>query len=545
MNLYTLYKRETTIPGTSVVAMAVVSGVANAVLLAIINTASKSSYSAFINQKFFWLFGIALALFLIGKKYALEKATEIAENIIRGMRVRLSDKIRQSELLDLEGLGKSDIYNRITQDTEIISQAALMIINGLQSSVMLFFCILYLAVLSKIALVMTLFSVIIAALVFLHYEKKVIHKIQETKVKENVFLDKIQQIIHGFKELKLSKQKNDHHFQTMEKVAVETEVLKVDTQKKYIIGFLFSQTFFYLLIAAVLFLLPKLDDIKPQLIIQITTSILFIIGPIEVLVNAIPFHTKADVAIARLYSLEESLDTTRREKSKDQPVHPACPPINDFQTIEFNNVYFHYPAKDPANTFSVGPIDFTLQKGEILFLIGGNGSGKSTLLKLITGLYYPVSGELRIDGRQINYQDYPAFRELFSAIFDDFFLFDHLYGMDEIPVEQVQSLLQLMQLENKVEFVDGSFSDINLSTGQRKRLAMIVSLLDDKPICVYDEWAADQDPEFREYFYKQLLDDLKAQGKTLIAVSHDDRYFSDADRVIKMDYGKMTSLDQV
>lgn len=229
-------------------------------------------------------------------------------------------------------------------------------------------------------------------------------------------------------------------------------------------------------------------------------------------------------------------------RARTCPPHAPLSPIVDFQTIEFKSVYFHYPAKDPSSAFSVGPIDLVLQKGESLFLIGGNGSGKSTLLKLLTGLYFPVSGEVCVDGRRIDYQDYPAYRELFSAIFDDFFLFDRIYGVDEVPAERIQSLLKLMQLENKVRFENGAFSDINLSTGQRKRLAMIVSLLDDKPICVYDEWAADQDPEFRKYFYGQLLEDLKAQGKTIIAVSHDDRYFHVADRVIKMDYGKMAYL---
>ena len=177
----------------------------------------------------------------------------------------------------------------------------------------------------------------------------------------------------------------------------------------------------------------------------------------------------------------------------------------------------------------------------MLFLIGGNGSGKTTLLKLLTGLYYPDSGTIALDERILDKTTYQAYRELFALIFDEFHLFDRLYGLDSINSKKVNDLLRLMELDAKTEVLDEGFTNIQLSTGQRKRLAMIVALLDDRPIYVLDEWAADQDPHFRKYFYDVLLYELKEQGKTIIAVSHDDRYFHVADRVLKMEYGQFVN----
>jgi putative pyoverdin transport system ATP-binding/permease protein len=92
-----------------------------------------------------------------------------------------------------------------------------------------------------------------------------------------------------------------------------------------------------------------------------------------------------------------------------------------------------------------------------------------------------------------------------------------------------------MELEQKTGIVGRTFSDVNLSTGQRKRLAMIALVLERRPICIFDEWAADQDVHFRQKFYQVILPWLKSQGKTVIAVTHDERYFDAADQRIHLE----------
>ena len=177
--------------------------------------------------------------------------------------------------------------------------------------------------------------------------------------------------------------------------------------------------------------------------------------------------------------------------------------------------------------------------GDIVFTVGGNGSGKSTLLKLLCGLYYPLRGSIAINGKNVDRDLYPDYRELFSIIFTDFHLFDRFYGIADVKESAVHTWLKKMGMSAKTQFRDGRFTNINLSTGQRKRLAYINAMLDDKQIYIFDELAADQDPEFRKHFYEVLLPELRAMGKTIIAVTHDDRYFETADRVLKMDEGQL------
>jgi putative ATP-binding cassette transporter len=187
-------------------------------------------------------------------------------------------------------------------------------------------------------------------------------------------------------------------------------------------------------------------------------------------------------------------------------------------------------------------VSFSITPGRITFIIGGNGSGKSTLLKVIAGLYAPDSGTIRVDGTPLAAIDPQSYRELFAAIFADFHLFERLYGLLGTDPEQVTSLLREMELDRKVRFIDDRFTTLELSTGQRKRLALIVSLLDERPVFLFDELAADQDPEFRRFLYEQLLPRLRAGGHAVIAATHDDRYFHVADTLIKMEYGKVVHV---
>lgn len=190
-------------------------------------------------------------------------------------------------------------------------------------------------------------------------------------------------------------------------------------------------------------------------------------------------------------------------------------------------------------------MNLVITAGEVLFIVGGNGSGKSTLMKVLTGLYPATAGELRVDGRSLGPENVAAYREMYSPIFSDFHLFSRLYGLLDVDDQAVLDLLRQMQISDKTSFQNGRFTKRDLSTGQRKRLAMIVALLEDRPICLFDEWAADQDPEFRRYFYEELIPSLKRRGKTVIAVSHDDRYFHCADRVVTLEYGKIRASQRM
>jgi putative ATP-binding cassette transporter len=164
-------------------------------------------------------------------------------------------------------------------------------------------------------------------------------------------------------------------------------------------------------------------------------------------------------------------------------------------------------------------------------------------MKTLTGLYLPQAGTISLDRTLVTPETAAWYRSHFSTVFTDYHLFDRLYGLQHVPPEEVNALLRLMQIDHKTSYTEGRFTTQDLSGGQRKRLALIVALLEDRPILVLDEWAADQDPPFRRFFYEQVLKDLKARGKTIIAVTHDDKYFNVADHVVKMEYGKFVPYE--
>ena len=539
MHIIDFYKKERTTSGIDILVMACTSGLSNGSLLAIITFAAKavSRDSDGGSFRYLILFIISLLSFIMGKRYALKHATIIIEGLIKKVRTRITNKIRQSELLFFENIEKSHIYTRINQDTNFISQSALLIINSCQSALILVFCLFYIAWLSKVAFFITVGAIIAAVIIYLMYRKEVNHLLQEITDKETELFDSLTHIVDGFKELKVNRRKSDHVFTHFKDISDSTEKIKVKAGIAFITDFVYSQTFFYILIAILVFLLPIFVDTYSEVIIKLVMAVLFIIGPVEMVVGVIPVLARANVAVGNLYKLEELID--KEGGIIPQTEQAPFQPIESFREIRIDKATFNYKDKDEKVLFHLGPIDLSIKSGEVVFLVGGNGCGKSTLLKLLSGLYYPSSGVLYLDDDVLSKPIYPSYRELFSLIFADFHIFDRLYGFGEVDTKKVNDLIKLMELDKKTQYVDGKFTETNLSTGQRKRLALIAAFLEDKPIYMFDEVAADQDPEFRAYFYNELLMDLKKRGKTVIAATHDDKYFHVADRVLKMEYGKI------
>ena len=539
MHIIDFYKKERTTSGIDILVMACTSGLSNGSLLAIITFAAKavSRDSDGGSFRYLILFIISLLSFIMGKRYALKHATIIIEGLIKKVRTRITNKIRQSELLFFENIEKSHIYTRINQDTNFISQSALLIINSCQSALILVFCLFYIAWLSKLAFFITVGAIIAAVIIYLMYRKEVNHLLQEITDKETELFDSLTHIVDGFKELKVNRRKSDHVFTHFKDISDSTEKIKIKTGIAFVTDFVYSQTFFYILIAILVFLLPMFIDTYSEVIIKLVMAVLFIIGPVEMVVGVIPVLARANVAVGNLYKLEELID--KEGGIIPQTEQAPFQPIESFREIRIDKATFNYKDKDEKVLFHLGPIDLSIKSGEVVFLVGGNGCGKSTLLKLLSGLYYPSSGVLYLDDDVLSKPIYPSYRELFSLIFADFHIFDRLYGFGEVDTKKVNDLIKLMELDKKTQYVDGKFTETNLSTGQRKRLALIAAFLENKPIYMFDEVAADQDPEFRAYFYNELLLDLKKRGKTVIAATHDDKYFHVADRVLKMEYGKI------
>lgn len=266
-------------------------------------------------------------------------------------------------------------------------------------------------------------------------------------------------------------------------------------------------------------------------------TILLLRTPLIGAVAALPTLLAARVSLKKLAGLqlaEGNTDFTPKGES-----------LAGFKQLSLKGACYRYPDQDGVAGFEVGPLDLTVKRGELIFVQGGNGSGKSTFARLLTGLYRPLQGALSVDGQPITEDNRVAYRQLFSSVFTDFYLFNRLLQGDgaEVRVDEVDDWLKTLGMQHKVRQADGRLSDIRFSQGQRKRLALLMAVMEQRDCLLLDEWAADQDPQFRQFFYHALLPRLQAQGKTIIAITHDDHYFDRADRLLKMDAGQLIELD--
>lgn len=536
MELLRFLRRETPVTWRSIIVLALLAGLANAVIITVVNVgASDVAETGEAGPRLLLLFATAMGIFVIAKQTALGRGTVLMEGMLAGLRTRIVDKIRKVELPYIERLGHGDLFTKLSQDMSLISQSAFMLLNAAQDILIVVFCLVYLFYLSAPACLITVVSVTIGTALYFRHRRQLMGDLDALAKSEARLVDSLGHILDGFKEIRLNTKKSDAIFQGFKGTADESRSVRVRLHKRYVVDLMFSSVFFYLLLAAVVFLMPRFVPTYGNVVIQIVAVLLFVVGPLQTVAGAAPMLSQTNAALRNLYELEANLDASVKEPATSEP--GALQRLRGFKSISHQSVTYEYQDESGQQLFGLGPLNLDIRRGEVLFICGGNGSGKSTLLKLLTGLYGRSSGMARVDGEALGPGQMRHYRELFSAIFTDFHLFDGLYGLEGIDPERVKRLLEKMQLDHKTEFVQGRFTHANLSTGQRKRLAMIVALLEDREILIFDEWAADQDQEFRRYFYEELLAELKAKGKTVVAVTHDDRYFSAADRILKLEFG--------
>ena len=541
MELFKLLRRESPSSWRSLISLAIISGLSGGLLLAIINAGVQASTAHIANFRNVVLFGIAIWIFMVSKRMTMWQSTFLVETIIAQIRLKISERIRKADIKALDHLGRGEIYTRVNKDTNYISQTAGFLTHACQSGIMVGFSMVYIGWLSIPGLIVTLIAVGCGIYVYLSNQGVIQRQLRIAFLKETEFFESLDHILDGFKEIRVNQKKSDDLFALHTRIQHTARDIKIKVGGQFAVNFLISQFFLYLLVAVIVFFLPMAQPLFSGKVIQLTASILFIIGPLETLIGAFPILANANIAAEHLLDLENALKNAEDQAEKN-PDGSVIPFENN---LCYEGLVFKYEDERKRTLFTLGPLNLTVKKGEIFFIVGGNGSGKSTFLRLATGLYYPLTGEIRVDNQLVDMSNYGSYRELFSLVFNDFHLFDRLYGLEDIDEKKVNELLRLMQLDEKTEFRNGRFTNTKLSTGHSKRLALIVALLEDRPVYIFDELAADQDPEYRRYFYEVLLQELKDQGKTVIAVTHDDRYFHVADRVYKMDFGKIVEAELI
>ncbi len=266
----------------------------------------------------------------------------------------------------------------------------------------------------------------------------------------------------------------------------------------------------YVLLGAVVFIAPQFSTtLGGVALTKTTTALMFIVGACFGLVQSIPVLLNANAAADRIEQLEAALRATVTDVDAERDCHAAeAFRENRGAQSRVSATSTSSPIPRSRSARSTSPCI----RGELVFITGGNGSGKSTFLRVLSGLYPPDSGEILLDGNRSTTSTRDRYRNLMSAIFFDYHLFRRLYGIPEPAPGELEPAAGQFRLGDKTGLVDGEFRTLDLSGGQRRRLALIVSLLEKRPILLLDEWTAEQDPEFRRKFYDELLPDLM-QGR--------------------------------
>jgi len=510
-----------------------VAGLATATLIVIVNSVADRRNIAGVDYPLLVTFAVCCAIVLTAQARALHLTTRASEATVERLRVRLVDLVRRADLDTFEALGPARLYAKIASDTATLSEAGALIIAGAVSAVALIFAALYIATLSRLAFVVIVLLFAATTYLFRVSQRTSAWQLLEARQTESRFFATFNHLLDGFKEVKMSTARAaDLETNYLAVESRETERQKVRAVDRLNAGQNIAHSSFYLLLASVVFALPQYLD-STETVMKMTYTVIFMLATVDGVMRAFPLITKANVALQDLAQVETELLTARR--GDEGPPAITAPTM---RRVELHGVVYAYTGPDGRPAFTVGPCDLAVDAGEMVFLVGGNGSGKSTLLRVLTRLYEPRAGVVLWDGRMVDRSNVADYRNLFATVFSDFHLFDRLYGLCGVDPARATALLETMGIAGKTEFRDGGFTNLELSTGQRKRLAFAAALLEDRPVYVLDELAADQDSDFRRRFYDELLPSLKARGKTLIVVSHDERYFHVADRVLAMEDGR-------
>ncbi len=521
--------------------MSSLGGISSAAILAAINSGAQAADGG--KKASLWalaLFVVALFLFIKTQVYVTTTITGEIEAVIHRLRVRLMNHIRHSELLAVDRIGRSRIIESITGDTSILTQASNTLCYSVQAPILILFIAIYVAYLSISAFIVSAVIVTLAATIFHFRSRRLAQQRATASVEERRLFDRLADFLDGFREVRLHAGRSDDLFDDAVEVSRAAANIKIRTQAETFRLIASAQSYMYLCLAAVVFVVPTFSEtLSDGAVTKTTTALLFVIGACFGLVQSIPVLLNANSAADRLARLQADFGA-----AVSAEIIPAKA-RKRFDKIEMRNVVFRYTDDASETTFKTGPLDFTLRSGELVFVTGGNGSGKSTFLMLLAGLYPPDSGEITLDDVRIDDSTRDEYRALISGIFFDYHLFRRLYGIHDPDSAEVGRLLRQFRLENKTGLSDGEFKTLELSGGQRRRLALVVSLLEKRPIMLLDEWTAEQDPEFRRKFYEELLPEIMQAGATVVVITHDDRYLDELNlpaRRIRMDEGRI--IDQ-
>lgn len=496
-------------------------------------------------------FGGLCLVAALARVIAQTSMVRIGQETVFKLCLHICRKILSVPLRRFEELDSGALVAVLTEDVLTVANGIAGIpLLGINLPIVLA-CLVYVGWLSPPVLVCGILFTVPAIAVNTLLMSHGVRQLTRARAEQDVLVGHFRSLIDGFRELKLHQRRREAFLDD----GLRGSTAKVRDRNTagltfYALSASWGQLAFFGFIGFVLFVLPSLFTISPQALAGATLVVLFIMSPLDVILAWVPILGRAGISLRRIQALDPSLETCSSPEETlpqaDTQTQPRTGPDRlEFRSaLELSGVKHVYRHANTPDGFALGPIDLTIRPEEIVFLVGGNGSGKTTLVKLIAGLYATEEGTIQLDGRTIADDDLETYRQLFTAVFADGHLFKTLLGLDPVGLDaRAGQELARLEMDGHVRVEAGAFSTLDLSQGQRKRLALLAAILEDRPICILDEWASHQDPQFKKTFYLEILPEWRARGKTLVVITHDEDYFHVADRVIHLDSGRISERE--
>lgn len=471
---------------------------------------------------------------------------DLTQEMVCCLRIELCHKVLRTSYRKLESLGKARLLVILTADISSFMQAAQLIPSIFGNAIVIAVCLLYVAWLSWQVFVCFGLLLVLGTGAYQFAERWPLRQMRKVRDQVDVIYRHFRSLLEGTRELQLNESRAkyfvDHvvgpsarHFRTLVIRGMAGYALVVNA----------GGALFFLVIGLLLFIMPIWLPQPPRVMTTLTFLLLYLIQPVGDVMTALPNLRQSAIALGRIRQLDADLSLRTETPPGIEMIDPFPESVDGVPLLKLCAVCHQYPGLTENSPFMLGPIDLSIEPGELLFIVGGNGSGKTTLGMLLLGLYEPEQGFIEFNGVAVHRSNLMHYRQHFSAVFADFHLFDEILCEDQHEIAaRAQHYLETLNLAHKVKVEASKLTTTGLSLGQRKRMALISSYLDDRPVYLFDEWAADQDPVFKRVFYTELLPDLKRRGKTVIIISHDDAYFHCADRLIKLTEGSFVTDDE-
>ena len=456
----------------------------------------------------------------------------VSVDVSREMRLDLYKTVSHASIFHLEQVGLERISNALNIDIARIVVGARLAPDLVVNGITIVGVLCFLAYLSSSVFWFALMVMIVGGALYRLPVWYANRYFVEVRKHADSRAAGVHALVLGAKELKLNRRKRDHFFEeALERNEVVSGQLEIKGAAIVRAAVSYGDLIGLAAVGAIAFIVVNYRAVGQDALIGVVMALMYLAGPVAWILNAMPMLVQASNSTRSIQALCADLPI--------EDIGTEHHPVANWQKITFSGVTYSHTAHHDQRRFRVGPLDLELKRGQVTFIVGGNGSGKSTIAKLITLHYRPDSGVISFDDVRVGPGQIASYREQIASIYSDYHLFERLFGVADSEMEKISFYLEQLELQYNVNIEDGRFSTLRLSDGQRRRLALLAAFLEDRSVYLFDEWAADQDPEFKRFFYEYLLPQLRQREKCVVVISHDDRYFDVADQLLLIENGRI------